>query len=112
MQHLFQLLEDKFVPLFLLHLKRLLQKIAFPQMIDHELEQVDMLQADVASSLGDVITEKADVLANIEFRFGRIVENEKSDLVTQALRFQEFGGGDSGQNLIESLPQRFIHDST
>ena len=105
-------LEQGLVPLLLLHLQGSVQQLAVFQVIDHQVEQVDVLDPQARLVLGDVLQQEADVLPNAKFLLGRVVEDEEGDLVAEALARQEIIGRDPGKDLVQSVAEGIAHGAT
>ena len=53
-------------------------------MVQHEIEQVDVLDPQSGLLLGDVVQQEPEVVPDPKFIFGRIVEDVEGDLVADA----------------------------
>ena len=89
------------VTLLPLHLEGLVEQSFALQVVEHEVEQVDVLDPQTRLLLGDVVEQEADVLPDPQLVFRRVIEDVEGDLVAEAAAAQEVVGGDPGQNLVQ-----------
>ena len=103
---------QRLVPLFPLHLDRLVEQLAALEVVQHEVEQVDVLDPQAMLLLGNVVEQRAQVIPDPQFVFGRVIEDVEGDLVADAAAAQELIGDDPGQNLVQAFVERIAHGAT
>ena len=107
-----QRLLERLVPFFPLHLHGLIEQLATLEVVQHEPEEVDVLDPQPVLLPGDVVEERVEVVPDPQFVFGRVVEDVKGDLVAEAAAAQEVIGDDPGQNLVQALVEGIAHGAT
>ncbi len=112
MQRTSQRLLERIVSLLPLHCEGLVEEVAGLQVVEHEVEQVDVLDPQPWLLLGDVVEQEPDVLPDPEFVLGRVVEDVEGDLVADPAAAEEVVGDEPRQNLIEPVGQRVAHGNT
>src|SRR5262245_8987841 len=108
MQNLLQVSQDKVAAFGLLQLKRLIEQVPLPKMLDHKIKKVDVCDAQLGLMFWYMVEQKRDMLPHPSFLFGRVVEDEERDLVAQAASAEEVIGRHPWQQLIEAFFE--IHD--
>ena len=68
-------------PFLPLHLDRLVEQLAALEVVQHEVEQVDVLDPQPVLLLRDVVEQRAQVIPDPQFVFGRVIEDVEGDLV-------------------------------
>jgi len=54
-------------------------------MIDHQVEEIDMLDSQARLVLGDVLQQETNMLPDAKLVLGWIVEDEEGDFIAEAL---------------------------
>ena len=71
---------------------RAFSKVSALEVIQHQVEQVDVLDPKSRLLLRDVFQQEADVIPDPQFVFGRVVEDVEGDLVADPGPGQEIIG--------------------
>jgi len=98
-----------FAALLPLQLEGFVEQSAILQIIEHKVEQVDVLDAQRGFLLRQGREQRADVVAHLQFPFGRVIEDVESDLGADPSPVEEIVGDDRGQHSIQAFGQRIVH---
>ena len=71
-----------------------------------------MLDPQPVLLLRNVVEQRAQVIPDPQFVFGRVVEDVEGDLVADAAAAQELIGDDPGQNLVQAFVEGIAHGAT
>jgi hypothetical protein len=74
-------LEQGRVALLLLHLQRPVEQLPLLEVINHEIEQVRVLDPQARLGLGDVVPQEPDVFPDAKLLFGRVVGSSRGGAV-------------------------------
>src|SRR5260370_39602741 len=102
-ERVFKRLQEELVALLSGLLDRLLEKLSLLKMLNDQVEQVDVRDAQPRAAARQVLHEKRDGFANLEFVLRQIVKDVEPDLIASALALQHFVGGQAIQNVVEFL---------
>jgi hypothetical protein len=99
------------IALLPLHLEGFNQKLPGTEVVQHEVEEVDVVDPQPRRLLRDLAEQEGDVFAHPEFVFRRVVEDVEGDLVADAGAAQELVGDDPRQDLVQAFGQRCHGDT-
>ncbi len=97
------------IAFFALKLDGPVEQLAFAQVVDDQLEQVDMGDFQVRAHLREMRDHELQVLAYFQFVLGGVVENIETDLIAEARAAQHVLILQPGDDLVQSILQFLVH---
>ena len=102
-------LRERGVALLALQAQGLFEEPALPQVVEHEIEEVDGLDPRARAPDGNVLQQRRDEAANLKLALGRVVEYVERHLVSETASGDELVRREAGQDSVQSIMESVGH---